>query len=49
VVNGERKSSGIEQYRQERELGTVLGVPPKRPAWGTLNAGRRKRKLALTV
>jgi hypothetical protein len=49
VVNGERKSSGLEQYRQERELRTIPGVPLKRLARGTLNAGRRKRKLALTV
>jgi hypothetical protein len=47
AVYGERKSSGIERYRQE--LGTVPGVPLKRPARGTLNAGRRKRKLAVTV
>jgi hypothetical protein len=41
VVNGEWKSSGIELYRQEREPGTVPGVPLK-PGTGDLNAGRRK-------
>jgi hypothetical protein len=47
VVNGEQKSSGIEQYRQDRELGTVPGVPLKRLARGTLNASRRKENSPL--
>jgi hypothetical protein len=28
----------MEQYRQERELGTVPGVPLKRPAGGKRNS-----------
>jgi hypothetical protein len=37
-----RKSSRIEQYRQEREPGTVPGLSLQRPARGNLNAGRRE-------
>jgi hypothetical protein len=35
-LNGERKTSGIEQYRQERKPGTVPAIPLNRMARGIL-------------